>query len=118
MELFHHIENGVCIILVEGDINIFTVSKMRVDLTFILKQQKLKTLVLNLEEVPSVDSSGIILILTLYRELQEQDVQLVLCQVNDNIMRCFNKTQLDKIFRVSRRCECGEDCLQCLEGQA
>ncbi len=57
-------------------------------------------LVLNLEQVQFMDSSGLTVIISTLKALSERGGQLVVAGVGNNLTSLFQLTRLDKVFQV------------------
>lgn len=57
-------------------------------------------LVLDLEKVQFMDSSGLTVIISTLKALDNREGELVVCGVNDNLGSLFHLTRLDRVFRI------------------
>ncbi|MBF0288110.1 MAG: STAS domain-containing protein [SAR324 cluster bacterium] len=112
MHVSHSIKNKNCIVSIEGDVTIFKVPHIKSYLIPLIEKQTWEKLVLNFEKVTSLDSSGIIMILSLYRKQKGNDAEFIICQMNQEIYTWFQQSHLDGLFQVSSECLCGKDCSQ------
>lgn len=60
-----------------------------------------KNIILNLESVKYVDSSGLSAILVANRLCQGSDGKLILANVSDHVMKLFKISQLDSVLNLS-----------------
>jgi anti-sigma B factor antagonist len=56
--------------------------------------------VLNLERVAFIDSSGLTAIVSTLKSLGLAGGEMVVCGINNNVAALFKLTKLDKVFRV------------------
>ena len=63
-------------------------------------QQKPKQLVVNLEGVSYLDSSGIGTLVEVFRRVNGYGGALALCGLNDRVYSVFEITKLDKFFKI------------------
>jgi anti-sigma B factor antagonist len=59
-----------------------------------------KKLIVSLEEVTSVDSSGLGVLVNTYHQVREAGGTLVLCALPERIHRVLTVTSLDKLFTI------------------
>lgn len=59
-------------------------------------------LVVNLERVAYIDSSGIGTLVEVYRRVKAYDGQLVLCGLSERVRGVFEITKLDKFFTIHK----------------
>ncbi|MGK5090995.1 STAS domain-containing protein [Deltaproteobacteria bacterium TL4] len=100
MQLNHRIENNVCILSVEGNIALDGVSDVKSYLKPFLNDGAVKGVVINFEHVNFIDSSGIGLIVSVFKTLQQREAKLALCKLSQKNQEIFNMTRLDKILSI------------------
>lgn len=61
-------------------------------------------LVINLRQVMFIDSSGLSVLISLFKHLKTVDRSLSLCGLNEQPTELLEITQLDKIFTISEVC--------------
>ncbi len=61
--------------------------------------KNLDTLILDMEKLELINSSGLGMIAKANNDLQSKNIKLVLSSVNSNVMRLFEITKLNKIFQ-------------------
>lgn len=57
-------------------------------------------IIFNFKEVKYVDSAGLGCLISILKELKNNDKKLLLCDLNENIKRVFYLTRLDNIFDI------------------
>jgi anti-anti-sigma factor len=65
-------------------------------------QEQPRKLVVNLDEVKYLDSSGIGTLVEVFRRVNGYGGKLVLCGLNDRVLSVFEITKLDKFFKICR----------------
>ena len=65
-------------------------------------QEQPKKLVINLESVSYLDSSGIGTLVEVFRRVNGFGGKLVLCGLNDRVHSVFEITKLDKFFKICK----------------
>ncbi|MBF0286470.1 MAG: STAS domain-containing protein [SAR324 cluster bacterium] len=98
MELSHHITNNICLISITGDITKDESPSIQEDLLHLVEQKNYRGNIINLENVSSIDSSGIGVIVSIFRACQTKDTRLCLCQLNKKVTNVFELIELDKII--------------------
>jgi len=100
MKLHHRIEQNICILAIEGDLSSKNMNEIEPYLAPFLQETKSVGIIINFENIPFVDSSGVGLILSVYKTLQAQESRLVLCQLNEENKKIFEMTRLDNILPI------------------
>src|SRR5699024_10032150 len=65
-----------------------------------LRDENVRHVILNLEEIIFMDSSGIGVLLGRYKEISQAGGELVICKVNPSLKNLFDKSGLFKIIRL------------------
>lgn len=65
-----------------------------------LKEKNLKNLIINLKEVKYIDSSGLSAILVAHKVCNEKNGIMVLCGVNEHVMKLIKISQLDRVLDI------------------
>lgn len=91
---------NVLIVRLDGELDHHEATILREEWQRYLNDEKLKHVILNLDEVTFMDSSGIGVILGRYKEIATKGGELVVCHVNGHIDRLFSMSGLFKIIRV------------------
>lgn len=70
------------------------------NLTAILRQDGVKALLVNLEAVESLDSAGLMALISVLKLSQSQGQRFSLCSVSPSLRIIFELTQLDRVFDI------------------
>lgn len=100
MQLSNRVENNHCIIIVEGNIALDGVSDVKAYVKPFLQDEAISGLVINFGKVDFIDSSGIGLIVSIFKTLQQRQAKLALCELSNKNKEIFNMTRLDKILSL------------------
>ncbi len=100
MQLSHRIENDVCIVAIEGNIALDGVSDVKSYVKPFLEDEAVQKIIINFEKVNFIDSSGIGLIVSIFKTLQQRQAKLALCSLSNKNNEIFNMTRLDKILNI------------------
>ncbi len=86
MKLSHRIENNICIVEIEGEIEKNYATKMESYSMPLLGVPDQKALILNCEKMPYIDSSGLGVIIYLHQTAKKKQTGFALCCF-DNIVK-------------------------------
>ncbi len=102
MQLTTRTENQVCIISITGDLSIMPLSAFDLadNICSITKETAITTVILNFSGVNDISSYGIGNIMKLYKELAQDGMKLILCELNINVRETFTLTGFDKLLNI------------------
>ncbi|MBI4081189.1 MAG: STAS domain-containing protein [Candidatus Lambdaproteobacteria bacterium] len=100
MAFSHRIEDGICVVSIEGNIALDGVSEAKAYLKPHLENPAIKAMVINFENVNFIDSSGIGLIVSLFKAMQQKDAKFSLCNLKKKNEEIFVITRLNKILDI------------------
>ncbi|MCD5323066.1 MULTISPECIES: anti-sigma F factor antagonist [Pontibacillus] len=102
MSLSVHFETKQHVLLVRlsGELDHHEAENLRNDWQDILSRQNLKHVILNLESLSFMDSSGLGVILGRYKEVKQQGGEMVVCSISPAVQRLFEMSGLFKIIRL------------------
>jgi anti-sigma B factor antagonist len=89
-------KDGVLIIQVDGEININTSPELKKS----FDQVSASRVVINMEKVGYIDSSGLATLVELLKKLRNKSGALYLTHVSDKVKSLFEITKLDKLFGI------------------
>ena len=92
-------ETGVPIIHLQGEIDLHTCPQLRTVLQDLMEAGKC-VIILNLAEVPYLDSAALGVLVDAVRRARESEGAIHLVQITPFVRRAFEITRLIKIFRV------------------
>ena len=92
-------ETGVPIVQLRGEIDLHTCPDLRATLQRLMEAGK-HDIVLNLSEVPYLDSAALGVLVDAVRRAREHNGGIHLAQVTPFVLRAFEITRLIKIFQV------------------
>ncbi len=93
-------KDNVGIILVEGDIDMFTSPGLR-DTLVPMFEKGLKGIIVNLSGVSFMDSSGIATLVEGLQWSKKVDKAFVLTGLGANVMNALSLTKLEKVFTIN-----------------
>ena len=91
--------NGVAIVDVQGEVDVYTAPRLREELHHSLDAGKTR-IVVNLADVAYMDSSGLGVLIGALKRAREDSGDLVVAAPNARISRILEVTGLSKIFNV------------------
>ena len=93
-------QTTVAIIKPQGNLNAVNALEFERDLTAALREDRNQILLVNLEKVELLDSSGLMSLVSALKLAQHLDKRLSLCCVSPSIKIIFELTQLDRVFEI------------------
>lgn len=106
------LKKNVLIIRLKGELDQATASNLKYRVSEVIDKYRIKNLVINMHEVPFMDSSGIGFIIGRYTQLKNRKGQVIICSMNKMVERIFNLSGLKKICLVA---SCEEEAEERLE---
>jgi len=96
----HRIENDACIVAIEGNIALDGVNEAKAFLRPHLENPQVRSMVINFDKVNFIDSSGIGLIVSIFKTMQQKEGKLALTNLSQKNMEIFSITRLNKILDI------------------
>ena len=90
----------VLIINPQGNLNAAIVLEFERNVIAALEQQDVQALIVNLKAVESLDSAGLMALVSVLKISQAQEKRFHLCSVSPSLRIIFELTQLDKVFEM------------------
>ncbi|MBF0503625.1 MAG: STAS domain-containing protein [Candidatus Omnitrophica bacterium] len=91
--------HDITLVLLNGELNMDNVSRVREAFKKVLKEKKSRVIV-DFDKVPFVDSSGISLLLEIVQSFAKVNGRMCLCHVNKKIISVFEITKVHKLFNI------------------
>ncbi|MDI3517400.1 MAG: anti-sigma factor antagonist [Thermotogota bacterium] len=92
---------GKDIVKVNGDIDAYSTGELKKFMTDLISRTEKSTLVIDMSNVPYVDSAGLGMLVSILRESKSAGKSLVLASMKPNVKRIFELTRLDKVFTIT-----------------
>ena len=96
----HRIENGTCVVSVEGNIALDGVNEAKAYLKPHMENPEVKAIVVNFEKVNFIDSSGIGLIVSIFKSIQQKEGRFAITNLSAKNEEIFTITRLNKILDI------------------
>ncbi|MGC4376425.1 anti-sigma F factor antagonist [Fictibacillus sp. Mic-4] len=94
------IKDNVLCIRLEGELDHHTADLLRNKVNETLEESAIRHIVLNLEGLDFMDSSGLGVILGRYKQIKSQNGEMVVCAISPSVKRLFEMSGLFKIVRL------------------
>jgi anti-sigma B factor antagonist len=91
--------NGWTVLHLDGDLDAGSAGEIQTTFLNVLEKGG-SSLLLDLERVNYLDSSGLAALVKLYKEIRTRGGTLALCAVQRDALKIFQLTRLDKIFTI------------------
>ncbi len=99
LEIIAREENGIAVVRAIGQINIYNSNRLKSELRKAISEAP-RGCVVDLAEVPTIDSSGIGALVVILTELGKTDRRLVLCCANESVRGVFATGKLMDFFKI------------------
>ncbi|MFC0473346.1 anti-sigma F factor antagonist [Halalkalibacter kiskunsagensis] len=93
-------KGSVLLVRLEGELDHHTAEELRGQVEQKLADGKVKHIVLNLELLTFMDSSGLGVILGRYKQVKANGGEMVVCAISSSVKRLFEMSGLFKIIRL------------------
>jgi len=100
MVLTHRMDKNICVVSIEGNIALDGVNEAKIYLKPHLENASIKGILFNFGKVNFIDSSGIGLIVSIYKTLQQREAKFGLCELSKKNEEIFTITRLNKILDI------------------
>ncbi|GAE25485.1 anti-sigma F factor antagonist [Halalkalibacter wakoensis JCM 9140] len=93
-------KGSVLLVRLEGELDHHTAEELRGQVEKVLADGQVKHIVLNLELLSFMDSSGLGVILGRYKQVKASGGEMVVCAISPSVKRLFEMSGLFKIIRL------------------
>ncbi len=100
MHLKHRIEGQFCIVRVHGDLAVQGVNQLKNYTKPFLDDRSLKGVLLNMEKVSIIDSTGLGLIMSIAKTLEQNHTKLVLCHIQHQAQEFLTRTFVHELLEI------------------
>lgn len=90
----------VLCVRLDGELDHHSSDSVRQQVSFAIEKHGIKHLILNLEQLSFMDSSGLGVILGRYKQIKQAGGEMMVCAISPPIERLFTMSGLLKIIRV------------------
>ena len=92
--------NGIRILRLVGQVRISTQNDFKDILDNLVKESKGKTVIINMDGIIYMNSTGLGIIIDTYKKFKESKGRLVLCNLIPDIMNLFEVTRLNRFIEI------------------
>lgn len=96
------VKNDVLCIRLSGELDHHTAEDLRELATNAIEKYQIRHILLNLEHLSFMDSSGLGVILGRYKQIKQLHGEMVVCAISPAIQRLFDMSGLFKIIRLEQ----------------
>jgi len=104
--------NNISVILVDGDIALTSTIELRNFVKPLIENDDVSDLLMNFEKVSTIDSSGVGMIVQVYKSLSENQKRLIVTNLNEKCYDVFLLTRLNRILTIIKTESEGLDLLK------
>ncbi len=90
--------DGLTTVWVRGALDYQGADQLREQLKTLAAKAAAPRLVVDLSQVPFIDSNGLVALVSGQKAMRQQDGELILSGVKPQVMRVFQLTRLDRVF--------------------
>lgn len=101
MKIENRNENNFAVLSINGNIVLEDTAKLKETVEVFIEDENLEGVILNCAEVEFVDSSGLGLIVSIYKTLLKRGRKFGLTHLNERTREIFILTKLDKILTIT-----------------
>lgn len=101
MKIEDRVDNNFAILAIDGNIVLEETAKLKESVEVFVENANLTGIIMNCENVNFIDSSGLGLIVSIYKTLLKRERKFALTALNDRTKEIFILTKLDKILTLS-----------------
>ncbi|MEG9297411.1 anti-sigma F factor antagonist [Mangrovibacillus sp. Mu-81] len=94
------VKKDVLCIRLSGELDHHTAEELREKSSKLIESENIKHIILNLEELGFMDSSGLGVILGRYKQIKQKHGEMVVCAISPAVNRLFEMSGLFKIIRL------------------
>ncbi|WP_335869788.1 anti-sigma F factor antagonist [Bacillus sp. 2205SS5-2] len=91
---------SVLLVRLRGELDHHTADTLREQATDIIEKYDIHHIILNLEKLSFMDSSGLGVILGRYKQIKQKNGEMVVCAISPSVKRLFDLSGLFKIIRM------------------
>jgi stage II sporulation protein AA (anti-sigma F factor antagonist) len=96
------IKSDVLCIRLSGELDHHSAESLRQQAAETIETYDIRHIVLNLEQLSFMDSSGLGVILGRYKQIQQKHGEMVVCAISPSVKRLFELSGLFKIIRLEQ----------------
>lgn len=99
LEISSESNGSACTVKLDGEVDVYTAPRLKEELVALI-QGGCTNLILDLEGVGFIDSSGLGVLVSALRRVRERDGSVRIVCTRESILKIFRITGLDKVFPI------------------
>ena len=99
MEIFEKEKNNIVVLSIKGEIDLYNALDIKNKINDLINAKKLN-IVINLNDVSYIDSSGIGALISSLANLKKYQGQMKICNVHSSVQKVFELTKLTSFFQI------------------
>ena len=96
------VRSSTLVMRLSGDLDQASSENLKRRVVDIIDKYYIRNLIINLENVPFMDSSGIGFLIGRYTQIKNRRGKIIVCSMNEMIERIFNLSGLKRICQVAK----------------
>ena len=93
-------QDGVSVLVIEGEIDLYASPQLREKFDEMV-EGGVKAIVVNLEKVSYIDSSGLATFIEAYQKLTAKEGKLILCHLTETVRSVFEIARLEDVLTLA-----------------
>ncbi|MCL6570479.1 MAG: anti-sigma F factor antagonist [Bacillus sp. (in: Bacteria)] len=95
-------KHNILVIRLSGELDHHTADELRAKVITVIEKNEIRHIILNLEQLTFMDSSGLGVILGRYKQVKQVQGEMVVCAISPAIQRLFDLSGLFKIIKMEQ----------------
>jgi anti-sigma B factor antagonist len=100
MKVSQNNQDGVSVLVIEGEIDLYASPQLREKFDEVVEGDG-KAVVVNLDKVSYIDSSGLATFIEAYQKLNAKEGKLVLCNLKETVRSVFEIARLEDVLTLA-----------------
>lgn len=92
-------DGAVCSLTLDGEVDVYTAPRLKEELVALI-QGGCSHVIIDMESVGFIDSSGLGVLVSALRRVREKDGSVRIVCTRDSVLKIFRITGLDKVFPI------------------
>lgn len=103
------IYDNVLLIRLTGELDHHSAEPLREEASALIEKNNIRNIILNLQQLTFMDSSGLGVILGRYNQIKKRNGEMVVCSISSPVQRLF---EMSGLFKIVRHVETEQHALQ------
>ncbi|WP_409289073.1 anti-sigma F factor antagonist [Peribacillus sp. SCS-26] len=102
MSLFMNLEikDEILCIRLSGELDHHSAEELREKASAVIVEKNIKHIIMNLEELSFMDSSGLGVVMGRYKQIKQKQGEMIVCAISPPVKRLFEMSGLFKIIKL------------------